>query len=34
VATIVMAKWEGALDEKRLHHVLDARPVDEASKPS
>ena len=23
VATIVMAKWEGALDEKRLHRVLD-----------
>jgi aerobic C4-dicarboxylate transport protein len=22
VATIVMAKWEGALDEARLHHVL------------
>jgi aerobic C4-dicarboxylate transport protein len=26
VATIVMAKWEGALDEKRLHRVLDAGP--------
>ncbi|MFZ0426442.1 MAG: C4-dicarboxylate transporter DctA [Xanthobacteraceae bacterium] len=23
VATIVMAKWEGALDEKRMHSVLD-----------
>jgi aerobic C4-dicarboxylate transport protein len=23
VATIVMAKWDGALDEKRLHRVLD-----------
>jgi len=23
VATIVMAKWEGALDDKRLHRVLD-----------
>jgi aerobic C4-dicarboxylate transport protein len=23
VATIVMAKWEGALDEKRLHRILD-----------
>jgi len=23
VATIVMAKWEGALDEKRMHRVLD-----------
>ena len=29
VATIVMAKWEGALDEKRLHRVLDARPAEE-----
>jgi len=26
VATIVMAKWEGALDEKRLHRVLDEEP--------
>jgi aerobic C4-dicarboxylate transport protein len=26
VATIVMAKWEGALDEKRLHQVLDQEP--------
>jgi aerobic C4-dicarboxylate transport protein len=26
VATIVMAKWEGALDEKRLHQVLDEEP--------
>jgi aerobic C4-dicarboxylate transport protein len=24
VATIVMAKWEGALDESRMHRVLDA----------
>jgi aerobic C4-dicarboxylate transport protein len=23
VATIVVAKWEGALDERRLHEVLD-----------
>jgi aerobic C4-dicarboxylate transport protein len=23
VATIVMAKWEGALDEKRLHRILE-----------
>jgi len=26
VATIVMAKWEGALDEKRLHRALDQGP--------
>ena len=32
VATIVMAKWEGALDEKRLHRVLDARPAEEPAK--
>ncbi len=32
VATIVMAKWEGALDEKRLHRVLDARAADEPAK--
>jgi aerobic C4-dicarboxylate transport protein len=25
VATIVMSKWEGALDEDRMHRVLDAR---------
>jgi aerobic C4-dicarboxylate transport protein len=25
VATIVMAKWEGALDEKRMHSVLDGK---------
>jgi aerobic C4-dicarboxylate transport protein len=25
VATIVMAKWEGALDEDRLHRVLDEK---------
>jgi aerobic C4-dicarboxylate transport protein len=30
VATIVMAKWEGALDEKRLHHVLDEEPEPQA----
>jgi aerobic C4-dicarboxylate transport protein len=24
VATIVMSKWEGVLDEKRMHRVLDA----------
>ena len=27
VATIAMAKWEGALDEKRLHRVLDEGSV-------
>ncbi len=27
VATIVVAKWEGALDEPRLHRVLDGRLV-------
>ncbi len=26
VATIAMAKWEGALDEKRLHDALDSTP--------
>jgi aerobic C4-dicarboxylate transport protein len=26
VATVVVAKWEGALDEGRLHRVLDAKP--------
>jgi aerobic C4-dicarboxylate transport protein len=25
VATIVVAKWENALDEKRLHQVLDGK---------
>ena len=29
VATIVMAKWEGALDEPRLHRALDGGAVDE-----
>ena len=29
VATIVMAKWEGALDEPRLHRALDEGAVDE-----
>jgi aerobic C4-dicarboxylate transport protein len=28
VATIVMAKWEGALDEKRMHRVLDRGAAD------
>jgi aerobic C4-dicarboxylate transport protein len=32
VATIVMAKWEGALDEKRMHSVLDQRTVEEPAK--
>jgi len=32
VATIVTAKWEGALDEKRLHRVLDQRTAKEPSK--
>jgi aerobic C4-dicarboxylate transport protein len=27
VATIVVAKWEGALDEERLHRVLDGKAV-------
>ncbi len=29
VATIVMSKWEGALDEQRLHRVLDAGAASE-----
>jgi aerobic C4-dicarboxylate transport protein len=28
VATIVMAKWEGALDEARMHRVLDERALE------
>jgi aerobic C4-dicarboxylate transport protein len=28
VATIVMAKWEGALDEARMHRVLDGRALE------
>ena len=32
VATIVMAKWEGALDDKRMHSILDARPAEEPAK--
>jgi aerobic C4-dicarboxylate transport protein len=27
VATIAMAKWEGALDEKQLHRVLNGGPA-------
>jgi aerobic C4-dicarboxylate transport protein len=33
VATIVMAKWEGALDEARMHHVLDQRAPDKSAMP-
>jgi aerobic C4-dicarboxylate transport protein len=33
LATIVMAKWEGALDEKRLHRVLDERAADKPAAP-
>ena len=29
VATIVMAKWEGALDESRMHRILDEGAVTE-----
>jgi aerobic C4-dicarboxylate transport protein len=29
VATIVMAKWEGALDESRMHRILDEGTVTE-----
>jgi aerobic C4-dicarboxylate transport protein len=32
VATIVMAKWEGSLDEKRMHSVLDQRTAEEPAK--
>jgi aerobic C4-dicarboxylate transport protein len=31
VATIVMAKWEGALDEARMHRVLDQRAPDKSA---
>jgi aerobic C4-dicarboxylate transport protein len=27
VATIVMSKWEGALDDKTMHQVLDGEAV-------
>jgi aerobic C4-dicarboxylate transport protein len=33
VATIVVAKWEGALDERRLHEVLDGGGASRASTP-
>jgi aerobic C4-dicarboxylate transport protein len=33
VATIVVAKWEGALDERRLAHVLSAETEAEAEEP-
>jgi aerobic C4-dicarboxylate transport protein len=29
VATIVVAKWEGALDTERMHRLLDGDPVDD-----
>jgi aerobic C4-dicarboxylate transport protein len=31
LATIVVAKWENALDEERLHRMLDGGPVAPAS---
>ena len=31
VATVVIAKWENALDEERMHRVLDQKPELEAS---
>ena len=33
VATIVVAKWENALDEERMHRILDQKPELEASEP-
>ena len=33
VATVVIAKWENALDEKRMHRVLDQETELEASEP-
>jgi aerobic C4-dicarboxylate transport protein len=33
VATVVVAKWEGALDEKRMHRVLENESELEASEP-
>ncbi len=33
VATVVIAKWENALDEERMHRVLDQKPELEASEP-
>jgi aerobic C4-dicarboxylate transport protein len=31
VATIVVAKWENALDETRMHRILDGEPAPLAS---
>jgi aerobic C4-dicarboxylate transport protein len=31
LATIVVAKWENALDEERLHRMLDGGPAESAS---
>ncbi|OPH83818.1 dicarboxylate/amino acid:cation symporter [Nitrobacter vulgaris] len=33
VATVVIAKWENALDEERMHRLLDQKPELEASEP-
>jgi len=33
LATVVVAKWEGALDEARLHAHLDRETIDEADEP-
>jgi len=33
VATVVVAKWEGALDEARLHGHLDRGTIEEADEP-
>jgi aerobic C4-dicarboxylate transport protein len=30
LATIVVAKWENALDEERLHRMLDGGPAESA----
>jgi aerobic C4-dicarboxylate transport protein len=31
VATVVVAKWEGALDVRRMHRLLNGEPVDDAT---
>ena len=33
VATIIVAKWEGALDEARMHRVLEHETAEEAEAP-
>jgi aerobic C4-dicarboxylate transport protein len=33
LATVVVAKWEGALDETRMHAHLDRETIDEADEP-